>query len=363
MSMNHFYAAILAGGRGTRLWPQSRTDHPKQYTDITGSGQTLIQATAARLEGLADGDHLYVITGRRYADLTATQLPQIPRANILIEPSGRNTAPAIGLACVHLQRRDPDAIIAVFPADHVMADTAAFQRAVQRGIGAADAGFLVTLGIEPTAPHTGYGYIQRADPLVDLGADPPVYAVRRFLEKPDLARAQTFLATGGYYWNGGIFISRVDRMLAEMARQMPETHARLERIAAGLGSAEADGILEHEWAGMPSESIDYGVMEGAERVAVTALDAGWNDVGSWDALDSVLPTNSDGNLFVRADALTVASRNNIVVGDKRLIALVGVDDLVVVDTDDALLIGRRHEIQHVKTVVEMLQMDNRQNLL
>jgi len=361
--MDHFYAAILAGGRGTRLWPQSRAHRPKQFTDIIGDGQTMIQATAARLHGLAADDHLYVITGRQYAKLTADQLPQMPRANILVEPSGRNTAPAIGLACIHIQRRDPDAIMAIFPADHVMTAPDAFREAVRRGVGAAQEGYLVTLGIQPTEAHTGYGYIKRGQLIHGDGHGSPIYAVAEFLEKPQSEQAQAFLAAGDYYWNGGIFISRVDRMLAEMARQMPETFALLEAINAGLDDDNAAAILEQAWEKMPSQSIDYGVMEDAERVAVTPLNAGWNDVGSWDALGSVLPADDDGNLIIsRKNVIAVESHNNIIVGEERLVALIGVEDLVVVDTGDALLIGRRQKIQKVKTVVETLK-ENRQDLL
>ena len=364
MNLNHFYAAILAGGRGTRLWPQSRERHPKQFADILGSGRTMIQATADRLQGLAEEDHLYVVTGHPYAALTAAQLPQVPAENILVEPSGRNTAPAIGLACVHLRRRDPDAIIAVFPADHVITDEAAFRQAIGRAIQAAEAGYLVTLGIQPTEPHTGYGYIKRGDPIPGLGEkDAPVYAMAEFLEKPDKERAQAFLDHGGYYWNGGIFISRVELMLAEIERQMPEVFARLEAIDAGLDSADPNAALQEAWANMPAESIDYGVMEGAKRAAVAPMDAGWNDVGSWDALTKVLETNGDGNLVIRTDMVSIDSNDNIVYGKDKFIALIGVDNLIVVDAGDALLIGRRDEIQKVKEVVDALRNDERTDLI
>ena len=364
MDLDHFYAAILAGGRGTRLWPQSREHHPKQFADILGSGRTMIQATADRLRGLAEGDHLYVITGNQYADLTADQLPQTPAENILIEPSGRNTAPAIGLACVHLRRRDPDAIMAIFPADHVITDEVAFRQAVGRAIEAADAGYLVTLGIQPTEPHTGYGYIKRGDPIPGLGEEgAPVYAMVEFLEKPDRAQAKAFLDDGGYYWNGGIFISRVDRMLSEIERQMPDVFARLEAIDAGLDGADPEGALRAAWADMPAESIDYGVMEGAQNAAVAPMDAGWNDVGSWDALTSILDANDDGNLVIRTDIVSIDSNDNIVYGKEKFVALVGVDNLIVVDAGDALLVGRRDEIQKVKQVVDALHSDERNDLI
>jgi mannose-1-phosphate guanylyltransferase len=324
----------------------------------------MIQATADRLAGLAEGDQLYVITGQRYAGLTAEQLPQIPADNILVEPSGRNTAPAIGLAAIHLVQRDPDAIMAIFPADHVIAQTDAFQTAVRRGIEAAQNGYLVTLGIEATEPHTGYGYIKRAA-LLHRADDwqPPIFAVENFLEKPDQGRAEAFLEEGGYYWNGGIFISRADAMLDEIARLMPEMYAALTAIGAGLQSPDHEQVLEREWSQMPSISIDYGIMEGAQRVAVIPLDAGWNDVGSWDALDTLLSADAAGNFIVGNDVVSVASQGNIAYGSGRLIALVGVQDLVIVDTGDALLVGHRDQMQKVKDVVTTLKDHARDDLL
>jgi mannose-1-phosphate guanylyltransferase len=364
MSIQHVYAAILAGGRGTRLWPHSREAHPKQFADITGDGRTMIQATADRVAGLIDGAELYVITGQRYAELTARQLPHMPPANILIEPSGRNTAPAIGLACIHLQMRDPDAVIAVFPADHVITQTGAFQAALRRAVDAAQAGHLVTLGIQPTEPHTGYGYVKRAD-LLDPGDEtrPALFGVAQFLEKPDRPTAEGFLREGGYYWNGGIFVSRVDVMLEEMARQMPAMYAALRTVGAALGTETAADALAEAWETMPNTSIDYGIMENARKVAVVPLDAGWNDVGSWDALEGLLAGDEAGNLCLNSDLIAIESYNNIIYGNRRLVAAVGVDDLVVVDTGDALLIGHRNQMQKVKDVVDALKAQARTDLL
>lgn len=357
------YAAILAGGSGTRLWPRSRKQQPKQFADITGSGRTLIQSTADRLQGLVHDDELYVVVGETFAPLAYEQLPNLAKHQIIIEPSGRNTAPAIGLACVHLYHRDPEAVVAFLPADHVIPDSETFRTAMRSAVEAAQAGHLVTLGITPTFPHTGYGYIKRGDDL-SLATTPtqPMYKVERFLEKPNLATAESFLADGSYYWNGGIFISRADAMLAEIQRQLPEVYSRLEKILASLDSDEAAGTLAEVWSTMPDVSIDYGVMEGAQQVAVTPLDAGWNDVGSWDALASVIPLDTEQNCIAQGETLTIESQGNIIYSE-RFVALIGVNDLAIIDTGDALLIGNKNEMQKVKNVVEKLRSQGRNELL
>jgi mannose-1-phosphate guanylyltransferase len=356
------YAAILAGGVGTRLWPRSRQDRPKQFTDITGTGVTMIQATAQRLAGLMPTNHIFVLTGGAYAGLAAEQLPEVPPQQIIVEPSGRNTAPAIGLACMHLAQHDPTAVIAILPADHIIPDGAALRAALRRAANVAREGYLVTLGIQPTFPHTGYGYIKRGA-LIDDFDGLPAFRVERFLEKPNRSLAETFVAEGGYYWNGGIFISRVDRMLAEFEAQTPEMYAALERIGAALGGPDVDAVLTAEWETLPSISIDYAIMERAQRVAVVPLNAGWNDVGSWDALETVLNKDDAGNSIAKGDVLLLDSHDNIVYSDKRIVALVNVNNLVVVETEDTLLIGDKGQMQRVKDVVEQLRAEGRTELL
>jgi mannose-1-phosphate guanylyltransferase len=272
------YAAILAGGVGTRLWPRSRQSQPKQFSDIVGSGRTMIQATADRIQGLVGSDELFVVTGLPYAALAADQLPAVPTSHIIAEPSGRNTGPAIGLACVHIRLHDPQDIVAFLHSDHVVLDPAAFRAALQRAKTAAEAGYIATLGIEPTFPHTGYGYIKRGERVPGLPAgDLPVYTVEQFLEKPDLTTAESFLAEGGYYWNGGIFVSRVDVMLDEFSRQQPTLAAGLARIDAALAHSPeaAEATLADVWPSLPSISIDHGIMEHAQSVATVPLEAGW----------------------------------------------------------------------------------------
>lgn len=357
------YVAILAGGVGTRLWPRSREAMPKQFSDITGSGRTMLQTTVDRLNGMVALTDIYVITGRRYRDVVLAQLPGIPHENVITEPSGRNTGPAIGLACMHLHRRDPNGTIALLHADHIIQDPAAYRAVLRQAEKAAQNDYLTVLGITPESPHTGYGYIKRTGDPLPVSSELPVYSVERFLEKPDRATAEQFLADGSYYWNAGNFICRVAKMLAEFERQLPALYAGLEKIGAALGSSQATQVLEEIWDTLPNVSIDHGVMENAQRVAVVPLEAGWSDVGSWDALADILSTDSAGNCIVQGQALLVDSRGVIVSGGERLIALVGVEDLVVVDTGDALLIGHRQRMQKIKEVVERLRAGERSDLL
>lgn len=357
------YAVILAGGVGTRLWPRSRQSTPKQFTDVTGSGRTMIQSTVARLEGLVSPEDTYVITGRRYADLCALQLDGLPESNVLVEPDGRNTAPAIALACAHLKRRDPDEVVAILPADHLIQDCRGFQRALRQAERSARDGYLSVLGIEPTRAHTGYGYIQREEGHLPLAGDLPTYAVSRFLEKPDQATAERFLADGRYYWNGGIFVSRVGRLLAEYEKQLPDLFDAMNSIAAALGTGEQETVLAEIWPTMPDVSIDYGLMEGAKKVAVVPMQVGWNDMGSWDALEAVVAEDEAGNYPVEGEILPLNSRGNIVAAQQRLVALIDVDDLIVIDAGDALLIGKKESIQQVKQVVAELQAADRGELL
>ncbi len=362
------YAVILAGGVGARLWPRSRQTRPKQFTDILGNGKTMIQDTAARLQGVIADDHIYVVTGSQYANLAAEQLPMLARDQIIVEPSGRNTAPAIGLACIHICRRDANAVIAVLPADHVIIDTERFQAALRQGEKIASDGYLVTLGIEATFPHTGYGYIKRGEFLKhSQDDDPPAFTVEQFMEKPNRSTAEAFLASGDYYWNGGIFIGQADRLLTEIARQLPAVRVGLDEIdrvlAAANDPSSTEYLLSTAWNQMPSISIDHGVMEHAESVAVIPLNAGWNDIGSWDALEAVLQQDETDNYVAKGKILTLDSHGNIVYSDKAVVALIDVNNLVVVDTGDTLLIGHKQQMQRVKDIVEHLRALGKSELL
>lgn len=349
------HVAILAGGVGSRLWPRSRQTLPKQFADIAGVGRTMIQSTFDRLEGLVDAENVWIVTGEAYAKLAVDQLPEVPRRQILVEPEGRNTAPAIAWAVQRLAQQDPSAIVAVLSADHYMADDEAFRAALRNAEAIAAEGWLVTLGVPPTFPHTGYGYIRRGAPIVDGHG----YAVERFLEKPDLPTAEALLAAGDCYWNGGIFVFRVTEMLSEIERQQPQIAAALAQL--GNASSEADFLAA--WREMPSISVDYAIMEGAQRVAVTPLDAGWNDVGSWDALETLLAADSSGNFASQNNVLALDATGNTVLANKRIVALIDVNDLVIVEQDDTLLIGHKSQMQRVKEVVERLKSSGMDDLL
>lgn len=357
------YAVILAGGVGTRLWPRSRQAHPKQFSDIIGSGRTMIQETVDRLAGVVDFENVYVVTGERYAELAAEQLPELPSANIIVEPYGRNTGPAIGLACAHLHLRDPEAVAAFLHADQAIPQVDQFQKTLARAFKAAQAEHLVTLGIEPTYPHTGFGYIRRAQEVDTVSANGlPVFHVDSFLEKPDRATAERFFQDGSYYWNGGMFICRVQRMMDEFQRQLPELYRAIVHIESLLGDEGTSADIDTVWDKMPQISIDHGIMEGAKNLAVVPLNAGWNDVGSWDAIEAVRSVDSNGNCTASGETMSLQSRGSIVYSNK-LVALIGVEDLVVVETQDALLVGRKDQMQHVKKVVEQLKSEGRSEYL
>ncbi len=354
------YALIMAGGSGTRLWPRSRPEHPKQFLDITGD-LTMLQEAQTRLVPLVPPERVYVATNQGYVDIVKRQLPAVPAANILGEPAGRGTAAAIGLAAIHLRHNDPGAVMAVLTADHLINDTQTFRSALAAAKEVAEDGWLVTLGIRPTYPETGYGYIQRGEPLRSVdGID--AYRVVRFAEKPEGATAEQFLSTGEYAWNSGMFIWQVERILSEMEQHMPELYAGLIEIERGLETPEAERILARVWPNLPNETIDYGIMEKADRVAVLPVEIGWNDVGSWAAVYDVLPHDEHGNAVVGRH-LTTGTRGSLVYAPKRLVATFGLEDIIVVDTEDVILIGPRSQSQDVKQLVAMFQAQEKAEAL
>lgn len=351
----HLYAIIMAGGVGSRLWPRSRSASPKQFLDLLGP-QTMVQETVNRIEPLISLERVLMVVSQEHAETVRAQVPGLPEENILVEPGPRGTAPCIGLAAVVLQRRDPEAIMAVCPADHLIVDAAGFRRAIQAAAELAQEGYLVTLGITPDHPHTGYGYIQRGS-LVGERVSLPTYQVQRFTEKPDGASAQRFVDSGEYYWNGGIFVWQAATILAEMDDLLPSLYTGLLQVIQDWDSPRHQDVLAAVWDRVPRTTIDYGVMEKAKRVAVVPVDIGWDDVGNWTTLSKLLEADEQGNVVRgECDAILLDTSDSYVYASAgRLVTTVGLEEFVVVDTPDALLICPKDRAQAVRDVVKRLK--------
>ncbi|MBX3184093.1 MAG: NTP transferase domain-containing protein [Polyangiaceae bacterium] len=393
------YAVVMAGGSGTRFWPASRRHTPKQLLRIApGSSESLIEATVRRLAPLCPREHLLIATGEHLMAATRAALPQLPPECFLGEPEARNTAPCIGWAAALIAARDPEAVVMVVPSDQHVTDEPAFQRALSRAVASAASGVITTIGVQPSRPETGYGYIELGPEVegltevsltdhegaaagvaeVSLGDHEsapraaPVHRVARFVEKPDRSTAEGYLASGRYVWNAGMFIFRAGDMVAELRRHLPELSQGLERLAAARGSREEAAIAREVFAAAPSISIDYGVMERAERLHVVPAAFGWSDLGSWESSWELGARDSAGNVAPASAAFVDAERNLVCdlrsdaaaqKGSPRVVALVGVNDLCVVQTDDALLVIPRERAQDVRQVVELLKQRGRADLL
>jgi mannose-1-phosphate guanylyltransferase len=350
----HLYPVILAGGVGSRLWPRSRKSTPKQFLDLTGNARSMLQEAYQRVAILTPKDNIFVITNAEYVDIVGRQLPDLPRTNIVGEPAARGSAAAIGLAAIHLQRRDPDAVMAVLTADHLIRKPEALRQVLVAGAELAQDGELITLGIEPNYPETGYGYIEMGEILGEYNHR-IARRVVRFRENPDGATAAAFVKAGNFVWNSGMFIWRVDTIMAEFARQMPELYQALQKLAPALDTPQAPAAFDRYWMPLQGNiTIDYGVMEGARSVAVFPIDLGWNDIGSWAALLEVLPKDEHGNV-VHAKHLHHDSNNILVFSENRVIATIGLRDMIIVDTDDVVLVMPADRAQEVKKLIADLK--------
>jgi mannose-1-phosphate guanylyltransferase len=351
----HYYAVIMAGGEGSRLWPLSRRERPKQMVQL-GSGRTLYQSAVDRILPVFPPERIYVVTIKDQAEKLQEQCPEIPKENFLIEPMPRGTASVVGLAALALFERDPQSVMAILAADHLIGNVDYFQQLLQQGYALSEAGLLVTLGIRPTFPATGYGYIQRGDELA--GFPFLAYEVKRFREKPDEETARQFLVRGDHDWNSGMFIWRTDRIREEISRWMPELAGRLEEIAQAWNTPARAETIASIWPAIKPQTVDYGIMEKAERVAVIpAADLGWNDVGSWESIYEVYPSDNDGNIVLDAQHIGIGTGGSLIVSDgpKRLIVTLGIDNLIIVDTQDAILVCSRDHAQRVREVVNLLK--------
>ncbi len=345
---NSLHIVAIAGGSGTRFWPLSRHTRPKQLLTVADEA-TLLGATFARSATLAPPERWWMVVGAAHADACRRAVPAVPSGQTLVEPVGRNTAPAVALAAIAIGRADPDAVMAVLPADHHVADGAALASALEQAAAVARTGAIVTLGITPTYPETGYGYIERGEADARGG-----YGTARFCEKPDLETAQRFHAAGSFSWNAGMFVLRPDTFLAELRRQRPETFTAFERLADHLGTPAFTERLESTYAELESISIDYAIMENAEDVVVIPVECGWTDVGGFKALADLGAADPQGNV-TEGRVVAIDSQDCLVRNDgEHVVALVGVSDLVVVHTADATLVIPKDRAQDVRQVVSSL---------
>lgn len=352
-------ALIMAGGRGERFWPKSRKSLPKQFLSLTDDGRTMIQLTVERIRPLIDLEDIYISTNRAYRGLVMEQLPGIPPENILCKPVGRNTAPCIGLGAVHIAKKYEDAVMMVLPSDHLIKYNQMFLNALKDGCSIAEKGKnLVTIGITPDYPETGYGYIK----FLPQQADGNAYAVDRFVEKPDMETAKEYLESEEYLWNSGMFIWKVSTILDNMKSMLPDLHQGLFNIAEAIGTDKQEMVLEKVFPELESVSIDYGVMEKAENIFILPGVFGWDDVGSWLAVERIQKSNESGNV-VTGNIITINSKNNIIQGGKKLIAAVGLENLIIVDTEDATLICDKGSTPDIKLVLENLKICNREEYL
>jgi mannose-1-phosphate guanylyltransferase len=352
----HYYAVIMAGGGGTRLWPLSRQARPKQLLRLIEE-RSLFQTSVQRLEGVFPPERICVVTVDEQATELQGQSPSIPKGNYFLEPMPRGTASVVGLAAIALQQRDPQAVMAILTSDHFIGNEDGFRQMLVAAHDAARDGHLVTLGITPTYPATGYGYIQRGECVASY-RNFDACRVLRFKEKPDEAQARRMLKDGDHAWNSGMFVWRVDRILAEFAAQMPALYAGLQEIGQAWGTSQEQSVLQHVWSDLETETIDYGIMEAAENVVVMMADnLQWNDVGSWDSLFDVLPADTQGNIVMGGRHIGVDTQHSLVYVNQehRLIVTIGVEDLVVVDTGDVLLVCRKDQAQKVRQVVKQLK--------
>lgn len=353
-----FHALIMAGGTGTRLWPFSRRDRPKQSLKLVGK-RSMFEHAVDRIAPIFQPDQILVVAGSEHVADLADQAPELPAENFIVEPVGRGTAPAIGLGAIHLRRKDPHAIMAVLTADHFIADVQQFREVLAAAAEVARGGHLVTLGIEPSSPSTGYGYIQRGKKLDKVdGFD--VFRVERFTEKPDQETALQMVESGDYTWNSGMFVWSVDRIIGEFEKQMPDFYVKLAEVEGKLGTYGYAPTLERIWPQVNKQAIDYGVMEGADDVVVIPADIGWSDVGSWGSLAELLARmgheDDQGNVVV-GQHVGIDTENSMIFGGQRLIATIGLEDVVIVDAGDAVLVCPLQREQEVRELVQRLKRE------
>ncbi|MDO5558761.1 MAG: mannose-1-phosphate guanylyltransferase [Oscillospiraceae bacterium] len=353
-------AVIMAGGRGERFWPKSRNSYPKQFLSLTSDGETMIQKTVKRLLPIVAYEDIFIVTNENYVPIICTQLPEIPVSNILAEPVARNTAPCIALAAAAVNKKYDDAVMIVLPSDHLIKYDELYINTMKHAVKVAQKeDNLVTVGITPTYPETGYGYIKFS---TDENDDMGVYKVEKFVEKPCLDVAKEYLNSGKYLWNSGMFVWKVSSICKNLQKFLPTIYEGMLKIKDSIGTDSYEQTLSECFESFPSESIDFGIMEKADNIYTLSGSFGWDDVGSWLALEKINKTDEYGN-YVSGDVITINTNRSIICSNKKLIASVGLDDIIVVDTDDAILVCDKEHTQEVKKVIENLKICNRRDLI
>ena len=350
-------AVIMAGGRGERFWPKSRNSRPKQFLSLTSDNETMIQKTIKRLLPLVDMNDIYIVTNSAYTSLVREQLPDIPEENILAEPAPRNTAPCIAFASAVINQKYDDAVMLVLPSDHLIANETLYIDTLKKAISIAEQGEnLVTIGITPTYPETGYGYINFGEEHNNA------YTVERFVEKPDLRTAEKYLDSGKYLWNSGMFIWKISSILTNIKKLMPDIYYGALKIGEAFNTPNFNDVLTREFTAFRSESVDFGIMEKAENIYTIPASFGWDDVGSWLAVERINETDENNN-YINGNVVSENTHHATICGGKRLIATVGIDNLIIVDTEDALLVCSKNNTQDVKKIIARLKNQGREDLV
>jgi len=358
LKMNNAYIVIMAGGSGTRFWPLSREAMPKQLLRIDG-GESLIQQTISRVRPFIQSDHIHIVTNKSQSEQIKYQVAELGKENFIIEPAAKNTAAAVGLAAVYLNHQNADSVMGILPADHVVKNKEQFLATMRFAFNAAAEGCLVTIGIRPGRPETGYGYIHAGDQMSRPDAASSndtagIFHVDRFTEKPDIDTAKKYVAEGNYFWNSGMFVWKTSVILDEIERYMPSLGEGLKKIKSAIGQSDESTVIGKVFSGLESVSIDYGIMEKSDKVVVIPADLGWSDVGSWTALDDISAKDARGNV-ISGNVVDLESRDSIIYASNRLVATAGLTDMVVVDTEDATLVCHKDKAQDVKKIVDELK--------
>lgn len=350
-------AVIMAGGKGERFWPKSRESHPKQFLSLTNDGETMIQKTIKRISPIVQTEDIFIVTNACYKYLVKEQLPEIPEENILTEPCGRNTAPCIAFASAVIKKKYGNAVMLVLPSDHLIKYENIYTRTLCNAIvKATEDDNLVTIGITPSYAETGYGYINFGEESGNA------YKVEKFVEKPDLRTAKKYLSSGKYLWNSGMFVWQVSAIEECFKKFMPEVYDGAEKIGQAFGTDNFENVLETEYNKFPSESIDFGIMEKASDIYTVPASFGWDDVGNWLAVERINDTDDNRN-YIEGDVIAENCKRTTICGGKRLVAAVGVEDIIIVDTDDAVLVCSKNSTQDVKKIIARLKENNRTELI